>query len=1078
MGLMVYQIISNAQACFINQDISIQAQASQELVLNVSGLINEDLSGDQSICGVRLVFSHGAIENISMQLSSPIGQSIDLLGPGRINASFTPFINWNILFNDCSTANEPDDGIPGQWNNSSPWASLSSYSGTYDPFLGCLEDFDMGSANGPWTLTIDNLGDNQGQIQYFELIFCDGTGLVCEPCLVDPGAYTFGNPGGVVTSCQGESVDEEFLSVNVEPELQLGQQPLYVYSQAGAINFMDDRPNRVEDLMAGTYVICGMVIEESDRDQVQNFSTLEELQNWINSDETCAGITEECVTLRILPLEEEETIDTVFCQGDTVFFRDFFVMNNLDTSIYLAGVSNTFCDSVIHFSAIMHVVEAEILPSSTEVVCGQSVFLNGLQSSSNLGTITDYSWTSPEGSFLSDVGPIAEVNGEGRYQLVTISGSCSDTAEVVLTELSTAEFDYEIEAINCSTDSSVVNFIGPPGSNFSFGQNVFDQLDDNSFYTFEEGVFDYTAQFGDCVEMATLEITREVQALTIQIDADSIDCNNSEALILLETNATNPTFMISGPQTFETDMLSFGLSQEGLYEVTAIDDGGCMISSGFEVVSDMQTPDYSIEDIVIDCTDNIPSFDLIINSEFNSIRWEGPQNFESNQLSFVPEVPGEYFLEIIGTNGCVASDVVEFTVNNTGVQHEVFADSIDCIDVQVEVCINSNSIIDSIQWPAMTSSNNCMIFDLPGMYNYVIYSGLCSSMGTFTVEDLREPLDYQLNLGAASLPCNSEPLAVSVELDMGQNDYFVIWMREGLEISNALETLISDPGEYEVVITDRVSGCSESEIFTIAPSDNTLSDFELQIIQPMCFPDPGLIMMTGLPVNTVFGVFLNDEVIDLRDLPVIELVPGQYELEIEVENGCMYTQAFEILQGSTLELTLGEDIETSPLVPVTLNAETNLSLTELSQIEWLVQDSIVCDNCLTTTYFPLSNQEIILQLTDLSGCQISDTLNIDINEDKMYYIPNIFSPNSISGNEHFEIYLSDAIIEVFDFRIFDRWGNLVLFRPEISGDTANFVWDGFFSGKKAESGVYAYMAKLLLVDGTERQIFGQVILLR
>ena len=187
---------------------------------------------------------------------------------------------------------------------------------------------------------------------------------------------------------------------------------------------------------------------------------------------------------------------------------------------------------------------------------------------------------------------------------------------------------------------------------------------------------------------------------------------------------------------------------------------------------------------------------------------------------------------------------------------------------------------------------------------------------------------------------------------------------------------------------------------------------------------------------------------------------------------------FEIFEAQFLELNLGDDICSFEGEEIQLNVETNLNINEIQSFNWESQDSLDCYMCFNPNMVLSTNQEVKLELLDVFGCSIRDSIEIQIKEKQIYFIPNIFSPDGDGNNDDFVIYLSDAIIEVFDFRIFDRWGNLLLFRPEISGDKSNFVWDGFFNGKKVDSGVYVYMATLLLEDGKKDQIYGGINLIR
>lgn len=94
---------------------------------------------------------------------------------------------------------------------------------------------------------------------------------------------------------------------------------------------------------------------------------------------------------------------------------------------------------------------------------------------------------------------------------------------------------------------------------------------------------------------------------------------------------------------------------------------------------------------------------------------------------------------------------------------------------------------------------------------------------------------------------------------------------------------------------------------------------------------------------------------------------------------------------------------------------------------------------------------------------VSDTIVVnfitcpDLNCSYKYYIPNAFSPNSDGINDKFQVYLDPVSCSIasIQVQIFDRWGELVYQGADLSG------WDGTFREKKALSGVYVYVIKMV-----------------
>jgi gliding motility-associated-like protein len=89
----------------------------------------------------------------------------------------------------------------------------------------------------------------------------------------------------------------------------------------------------------------------------------------------------------------------------------------------------------------------------------------------------------------------------------------------------------------------------------------------------------------------------------------------------------------------------------------------------------------------------------------------------------------------------------------------------------------------------------------------------------------------------------------------------------------------------------------------------------------------------------------------------------------------------------------------------------------------------------------------------------------------LVYVPNVFSPNSDGKND--KLYVRGENINQMDFKIYNRWGNLVY---ETTNLTAG--WDGVYNSKDCDEGVYFYIAEITFVDGTTTLRKGNITLVR
>lgn len=119
-------------------------------------------------------------------------------------------------------------------------------------------------------------------------------------------------------------------------------------------------------------------------------------------------------------------------------------------------------------------------------------------------------------------------------------------------------------------------------------------------------------------------------------------------------------------------------------------------------------------------------------------------------------------------------------------------------------------------------------------------------------------------------------------------------------------------------------------------------------------------------------------------------------------------------------------------------------------------------------------QEYKIYITTASGCVIVDTLLIKISGKKGIYVPKAFSPNGNGTNDRLYPILV-GIRELYYFRIYNRWGNL-LFQTN-SGNPA-LGWDGTFRGALQPVETYTWTVEGIDVDGIIIKKSGNTLLIR
>ena len=127
---------------------------------------------------------------------------------------------------------------------------------------------------------------------------------------------------------------------------------------------------------------------------------------------------------------------------------------------------------------------------------------------------------------------------------------------------------------------------------------------------------------------------------------------------------------------------------------------------------------------------------------------------------------------------------------------------------------------------------------------------------------------------------------------------------------------------------------------------------------------------------------------------------------------------------------------------------------------------------LTHTVTGLQPVQSVTLIVKAKGCQ--DKLSAPVTGKTLpdgVFIPNAFSPNGDGLNDVLKVY--GYIIKSVHFMIFNQWGEKVF-----ETNTQSKGWDGMYKGKEQPSGVYIYVCRLQLTDGTVVDKKGAINLIR
>lgn len=160
---------------------------------------------------------------------------------------------------------------------------------------------------------------------------------------------------------------------------------------------------------------------------------------------------------------------------------------------------------------------------------------------------------------------------------------------------------------------------------------------------------------------------------------------------------------------------------------------------------------------------------------------------------------------------------------------------------------------------------------------------------------------------------------------------------------------------------------------------------------------------------------------------------------------------------------------------VTLNATGSA---DIESVQWSPADYLDCATCPYTRAEVRRSMTYSVTVTNTAGCKKSDIVSINLVCDKeAVYIPNTFSPNGDGTNDVFYV-RGKGVNFIKSFRIFNRWGQEVFKRENITIDDISAGWNGTYKNQPQAADVYVYFIEAYCDTNERFELRGNVTLIR
>jgi gliding motility-associated-like protein len=370
-----------------------------------------------------------------------------------------------------------------------------------------------------------------------------------------------------------------------------------------------------------------------------------------------------------------------------------------------------------------------------------------------------------------------------------------------------------------------------------------------------------------------------------------------------------------------------------------------------------------------------------------------------------------------------------------------------------------------------------VMVDAPGMYNLMVVD---SSNGCQDQDEIVIDLDVTPPTPTVSvsdmLTCDITSVDLTSMVLQGSGNYLYSWSTSNGVIQGATDgasILATSAGMFKLVVTDQQTGCQDSIDVEVLADNDVVSGIDFEIDYPGCFGDQdGRISIIGVIGGTAPFTYSWSNGASTPE--IVNLGGGSYTLELEDANGCGFTRTFELPIPVDLTADIGPDIFANINEEITISLNTNIDVGAVDSIAWN-GPLPSCFNCVEVTFPAEESGSILATVIDTNGCQASASLNLTVIVPIDIFTPNVFSPNGDGANDNFTIY-GNTLVEVNEFQVFDRWGELVHEMPSfVPGQPA---WNGQINGKEVAAGVYVYKAQLVHNTGLVEYQIGDITLVR
>lgn len=497
--------------------------------------------------------------------------------------------------------------------------------------------------------------------------------------------------------------------------------------------------------------------------------------------------------------------------------------------------------------------------------------------------------------------------------------------------------------------------------------------------------------------------------------------------VLDANNAGNGVQWNTGPHTQQITVTS-----TGTYSVVVTTPEGCQASDAIHVSLD-PLPVDALQDVTV-CASTPPTLDA--GNPGCGFQWSTDEATQT----IVPDASGLYTVTVTTPANCSATFDAQVTL-----MPEIIVD----LGPDTTLCTGQPLMLDAanpgdtFDWNTGAHTQTILV-TATGTYSVQVSNGYCSAADAVQVSFDPLPTDELADITS----CIDQP----VTLDAGNTGSSYVWSND----STTAGITVSAPGLYSVTITN-AHGCSATYDAQV-----TFVDYPFVELGPDTALCDGQVLT--LDAGNPGALYAWNNGPTTRTIDVTE--GGLYN--VSVSNGyCVSTDARQVTF-LPVPAHLSQDVvnicfDELPGIPLDAGNPGCLYVWSTGEHAQVIE---------VGAYGVYS-----VRITNLFGCTVEDSIQVEEFCPPSLFIPNTFTPNGDGLND---VWLPvGRNIAQFDLYVFDRWGGQVFHSTD-----PGHGWDGTINGEPAPNDNYAWRLAYRFVEksdgglGFEHKQFGSVQVMR